>query len=127
MEDSAHYAIDVEVSPRFLDEQSEPLEGRFAFAYTVRIHNRGDIAARLVARHWQITDGLGRTENVDGEGVVGEQPRLQPGEDFSYTSGVMLQTDHGSMQGHYDMVADDGTEFIAPVAPFALSIPRTLH
>ncbi len=127
MEDSAHYAIDVEVSPRFLDEQSEPLEGRFAFAYTVRIHNRGDIAARLVARHWQITDGLGRTENVDGEGVVGEQPRLQPGEDFSYTSGVMLQTDHGSMQGHYDMVADDGTEFIAPIAPFALSIPRTLH
>ncbi len=127
MEDSAHYAIDVEVSPRFLDEQSEPLEGRFAFAYTVRIHNRGDIAARLVARHWQITDGLGRTENVDGEGVVGEQPRLQPGEDFSYTSGVMLQTDHGTMQGHYDMVADDGTEFIAPVAPFALSIPRTLH
>ncbi len=127
MEDSARYAIDVEVSPRFLDEQSEPLEGRFAFAYTVRIHNRGDIAARLVARHWQITDGLGRTENVDGEGVVGEQPRLQPGEDFSYTSGVMLQTDHGSMQGHYDMVADDGTEFIAPIAPFALSIPRTLH
>ena len=127
MEDSARYAIDVEVSPRFLDEQSEPLEGRFAFAYTVRIHNRGDIAARLVARHWQITDGLGRTENVDGEGVVGEQPRLQPGEDFSYTSGVMLQTDHGSMQGHYDMVADDGTEFIAPIAPLALSIPRTLH
>ena len=127
MEDSAHYAIDVEDSPRFLDEQSEPLEGRFAFAYTVRIHNRGGIAARLVARHWQITDGLGRTENVDGEGVVGEQPRLQPGEDFSYTSGVMLQTDHGSMQGHYDMVTDDGTEFIAPIAPFALSIPRTLH
>ncbi|MCW4454133.1 Co2+/Mg2+ efflux protein ApaG [Flavobacterium sp. MXW15] len=127
MEDSRHYAIDIEVSPRFLDEQSAPEDGRYAFAYTIRIRNRGDIPARLVARHWRITDGHGRVEHVDGEGVVGEQPRLQPGEDFSYTSGVMLQTDHGTMQGHYDMVADDGTEFAAPIAPFALSIPRTLH
>jgi len=116
MEDADVYAISVEVAPRFLDDQSAPEDGRYAFAYTIRIHNQGRVAARLVARHWRITDG-----------VIGEQPRLRPGEDFHYTSGVMLGTDHGTMQGHYDMVADDGTEFAAPVAPFVLAIPRTLH
>ncbi|WP_305806320.1 Co2+/Mg2+ efflux protein ApaG [Stenotrophomonas sp. YIM B06876] len=127
MEDSRHYAIEIEVSPRFLEEQSAPDEGRYAFAYTIRIHNRGSVAARLIARHWRITDGQGRVEQVDGDGVVGEQPRLRPGEQFHYTSGVMLETEHGTMQGHYDMLADDGTEFAAPIAPFVLSIPRTLH
>jgi ApaG protein len=127
MEDSIHYAIEIEVAPRFLDEQSAPEDGRYAFAYTISIQNRGTVAARLVARHWHITDGEGRTEQVDGEGVVGEQPRLRPGEQFRYTSGIMLSTDRGTMQGHYDMVADDGTEFAAPIAPFILSIPRTLH
>lgn len=127
MEDSGHYAIEIEVTPRFLDEQSAPEDGRYAFAYTIRILNRGSVAARLVARHWHITDGHGRVEQVDGEGVVGEQPRLRPGEHFNYTSGVMLETEHGTMQGHYDMLADDGTEFAATIAPFVLSIPRTLH
>jgi|AGFS01.1.fsa_nt_gi Uncharacterized protein affecting Mg2+/Co2+ transport len=111
MEDADVYAISVEVAPRFLDDQSAPEDGRFAFAYTIRIHNQGRVAARLVARHWRITDANGRVEHVDGDGVIGEQPRLRPGEDFRYTSGVMLGTDHGTMQGHYDMVADDGTEF----------------
>ena len=72
-------------------------------------------------------DANGRIEHVDGDGVIGEQPRLRPGEDFRYTSGVMLETEHGTMQGHYDMVADDGTEFAAAIAPFVLTVPRTLH
>ena len=127
MDDSRHYAIEVEVSPRFVDEQSAPADGRYAFAYSIRIHNRGDMPARLLRRFWIITDGNGHTERVDGEGVVGEQPRLRPGEEFRYTSGVMLGTEHGTMQGHYDMIADDGTEFAAPIAPFVLTVPRTLH
>ena len=127
MDDSRPYAIEVEVNPRFMDEHSAPEDGRYAFAYTIRILNRGTMPARLINRHWRITDGDGRTEHVDGEGVVGEQPRLRPGEEFSYTSGVMLATEHGTMQGHYDMLSDDVTEFIATIAPFALSIPRTLH
>ncbi|WNH50938.1 Co2+/Mg2+ efflux protein ApaG [Stenotrophomonas oahuensis] len=121
------HAISVEVAPRFLDDQSTPEDGRYAFAYSIRIHNEGQVPARLVARHWRITDGNGRVEQVDGEGVVGEQPRLRPGEEFRYTSGVMLETEHGTMQGHYDMVADDGTEFAATIEPFVLAIPRTLH
>ncbi len=121
------HAISVEVAPRFLDDQSTPEDGRYAFAYSIRIQNEGQVAARLVARHWRITDGNGRVEQVDGEGVVGEQPRLRPGEEFRYTSGVMLETEHGTMQGHYDMVADDGTEFAATIEPFVLAIPRTLH
>lgn len=127
MEHVDSYAIEVEVAPRFLDDQSAPRDGRYAFAYSIRILNRGKIAARLVARHWRITDGNGEVQHVDGDGVIGEQPRLRPGEDFRYTSGVMLGTEHGTMQGHYDMVADDGTEFVAPIAAFVLSIPRTLH
>jgi ApaG protein len=127
MDDFHHNAIEVEVRPRFLEEHSDPEEGRYAFAYTIIIHNRGKHPARLMARHWKITDAQGRVEHVDGDGVIGEQPRLRPGEDFSYTSGVMLGTGQGTMQGHYDMVTDDGTEFTAPIAPFVLSIPRTLH
>ncbi|MGB3392238.1 MAG: Co2+/Mg2+ efflux protein ApaG [Stenotrophomonas sp.] len=127
MDDSRHYVIEVEVSPRFIDEHSAPEDGRYAFAYSIRILNRGTVPARLLRRYWVITDGNGRTEYVDGDGVVGEQPRLRPGEEFRYTSGVMLGTEHGTMEGHYDMQADDGTMFAAPIAPFALAIPRTLH
>lgn len=127
MDDPSPYAIAVDVRPRFLEEHSDPDEGRFAFAYTIVIHNLGRHPARLVARHWEITDAHGRVERVDGDGVVGEQPRLRPGEDYTYTSGVMLGTGRATMQGHYDMVADDGTEFTATIAPFVLSIPRTLH
>ena len=121
------YAIEVEVDPRFLEDQSEPEAGRYVFAYTIRIRNRGSVAARLVARHWRITDGNGRTEEVHGAGVVGEQPWLDPGEDYEYTSGVVLETGEGAMQGSYDMLAADGTRFDAPIAPFLLTVPRTLH
>ena len=121
------YAIEVAVEPRFLDDQSEPDAGRYVFAYTIRIRNRGNVAARLLARHWEITDGNGRVEEVHGDGVVGEQPWLEPGRDYEYTSGVVLETGDGAMQGRYDMLAADGTRFDAPIAPFLLTVPRTLH
>jgi ApaG protein len=121
------YAIDVDVATRFLDERSIPRESRYAFAYTINIRNTGQVPARLISRHWIITDANGKVEEVRGEGVVGEQPRLRPGEVFQYTSGTMLETEHGVMRGSYDMLADDGTQFSATIAPFTLSIPRTLH
>ena len=121
------YAIDIDVASRFLDERSAPEEGRFVFSYTIRIRNRGRVPARLLGRHWIITDANGKVEEVRGEGVVGEQPWLQPGENFKYTSGAVLETSLGTMRGSYDMLADDGTRFEAPIAPFTLSVPRTLH
>ena len=125
--DSPDYAIDIDVATRFIDEQSQPEQGRYVFAYTIRIHNHGKVAARLVDRHWIITDANGKVEEVRGEGVMGEQPWLRPGDGFEYTSGTVLETAHGMMRGNYGMLADDGTRFEAPIAPFALSIPRTLH
>ena len=125
--DSPDYAIDVDVATRFLDDQSTPEDGRYVFAYTIRIHNRGRVPARLLSRHWIITDANGKVQEVHGEGVVGEQPWLRPGEDFRYTSGAVLETALGTMQGRYDMLADDGTRFDAPIAAFTLSVPRTLH
>ena len=121
------YAIDIDVASRFLDERSAPEEGRFVFSYTIRIRNRGRVPARLLGRHWIITDANGKVQEVRGEGVVGEQPWLQPGEDFKYTSGAVLETALGTMRGSYDMLADDGTRFEAPIAVFTLSVPRTLH
>ena len=125
--DTPDYAIDIDVATRFLDEQSVPADGRFVFAYTIRILNRGKVPARLIARHWVITDANGKVQEVRGDGVVGEQPWLRPGDDFEYSSGAVLETAHGTMQGSYDMLADDGTRFDAPIAMFTLSIPRTVH
>ena len=125
--DSPDYAIDVDVATRFLDDQSAPEDGRYVFAYTIRIHNRGRVPAQLLRRRWVITDANGKVQEVHGEGVIGEQPWLRPGEDFEYTSGTVLETAHGTMHGSYDMLADDGTHFHAPIASFTLSIPRTLH
>ena len=121
------YALDIDVDTRYLDEQSEPEQDRYVFAYTIHIRNRGSVPARLLGRHWVITDANGNVREVSGEGVVGEQPWLQPGEDFTYTSGAVLETQLGTMQGRYDMIADDGTRFDAPIPAFTLSIPRTLH
>ena len=121
------HAIEVHVRTRFLPEQSVPDERRFVFAYTIRIHNAGRVAARLLSRHWLITDDDGKVQEVRGEGVVGEQPWLRPGDDFEYTSGAVLETPLGTMRGSYGMLADDGTRFDAPIAPFTLSVPRTLH
>jgi ApaG protein len=124
---SKPYSIDVAVATRFLDEQSEPADERFVFTYTIRIRNSGKLPARLLGRHWIITDANGEVEEVRGEGVVGEQPWLRPGEQFEYTSGAVLKTSVGQMRGSYEMLADDGTRFDADIAPFTLSIPRTLH
>ena len=121
------HAIEVHVRTRFLPEQSVPDERRFVFAYTIRIHNAGRVAARLLTRHWVITDDEGKVQEVRGEGVVGEQPWLRPGDDFEYTSGAVLETSVGTMQGSYQMVADDGPRFDAPIAAFTLSVPRILH
>ena len=121
------FRFDIEVATRYLDEHSAPDEDRYVFAYTIHIRNAGSQPARLVARHWVITDANGKVEEVDGDGVVGEQPRLRPGEAFEYTSGAVLATGLGTMQGSYEMLADDGTSFEAPIPPFTLTVPRTLH
>ena len=123
----SQYTIDIAVATRFLDDQSAPDEDRYAFAYTIRIRNDGDVPARLMTRHWVITDANGKVQEVRGDGVVGEQPWLRPGEQFEYTSGAVLETNVGTMQGSYAWVADDGTHFDAPIPAFTLSIPRTLH
>jgi ApaG protein len=119
--------IRVSVQSKYLAEQSVPRMGRYVWAYTVRIENEGARAAKLLSRHWIITDGHGGTEEVRGPGVVGEQPHIGPGEAFQYTSGCVLKTAKGSMRGTYQMVRDDGTELEAEIATFALELPQTLN
>ena len=125
--ESPQHAIEVIVATRFLEDQSIPEDDRYVFAYTIRIVNLGEVPARLLSRHWIITDANGKVQEVRGEGVVGEQPWLRPGEHFEYTSGAVLETPLGTMHGSYQMLADDGTCFDALIDPFTLSIPRTLH
>ncbi len=127
MDERPDYTLEIQIATQFLDEESEPDHDRYVFAYTIRIRNLGRRAAQLVSRHWIITDGNGKVDEVHGEGVVGEQPLIEPGEQFEYTSGAVLETAVGSMQGRYDMVGEDGTRFDAPIPPFTLSVPRTLH
>lgn len=121
------YQIDVEVETHYIEEQSLPDEDRYVFAYTITIRNNGTLPAKLLNRHWVITDGDGKTQEVRGEGVVGEQPHIAPGDNFRYTSGTVLDTPVGTMQGSYQMIADDGKEFEAIIPVFTLSPPHTLH
>ena len=121
------HAIDIAVATRFLDDQSAPEADRYVFAYTIRIANTGNVPAKLLTRHWIITDANGKVQEVRGEGVVGEQPWLRPGDDFQYTSGAVLETAVGTMRGSYQMLADDGRHFDAAIPQFTLSIPRTVH
>jgi ApaG protein len=121
------YQFSVSVRPQFVPEHSRPDEDKFLFAYTVTIRNTGDVAAQLISRHWIITDANNKVEEVQGLGVVGEQPMLRPGEAFEYTSGCPIATPVGSMRGSYQCVAEDGTRFEAPIPEFLLSMPRTLH
>ena len=123
----SRYAIEVDVVARYLDDQSAPEDRRYVFSYTVRLRNSGEVPAMLLNRHWIITDADGKVQEVRGEGVVGEQPRLEPGQGFEYTSGAVLETPVGTMHGSYEWVADDGEHFLAPIPRFTLSIPRTLH
>jgi ApaG protein len=121
------YRIDVSALTRYLPEQSDPEGGRYAFAYTITIRNGGSVPAKLLNRHWIVTDANGKTQEVRGAGVVGEQPHLQPGESFEYTSGTQISTPLGSMHGSYDMIADDGTRFDAAILPFSLGDRSGLH
>ncbi len=121
------YKISVEVTPAYIEEQSSPDQGHYVFSYTVTIINNGKQPARLLTRHWIITDAIGSTQEVTGDGVVGEQPHLKPGEGFQYTSGTMIKTSSGSMMGSYQMIADDGYHFDADIPEFYLLAPGTLH
>ncbi|ABC83795.1 Co2+/Mg2+ efflux protein ApaG [Anaeromyxobacter dehalogenans] len=117
--------IEVTVRSTFRPERSEP--GRFLFSYSVRVVNQGEAPAQLVSRHWIIVDANGEREEVVGDGVVGQQPHLEPGEHFEYTSFCVLKTPHGSMRGTYRMVRDDGQAFDATIAPFPLVVPGSLN
>ncbi|MCG6885998.1 MAG: Co2+/Mg2+ efflux protein ApaG [Proteobacteria bacterium] len=121
------YNTKVDVTTEYLAQQSDPDNARYAFAYSITIRNEGNVPVRLLTRHWIITDAEGKVQEVRGQGVVGEQPYLKPGDCFSYTSGTMLETPVGSMQGAYQMIADDGVKFDAEIEPFTLSVPHTLH
>jgi len=125
--DSARYNIQVSVETQYIEKESDPEHNRYVFAYTVTIVNQGSVGAKLLSRHWVISDAEGNSQEVRGEGVVGEQPYLRAGEGFRYTSGTMLDAPLGVMQGTYQMVADDGQKFDATVAPFRLANPRVLH
>ena len=122
MKPAAH-DIRVEVETSYLDEQSDPLQRRYVFLYTITIRNEGRVPARLLTRHWIITDANGQVQEVRGEGVVGEQPYLRPGQGFRYSSGAVIQTPVGTMQGSYEMLGDDGQRFDAPIRPFRLAMP----
>jgi ApaG protein len=117
----------VSVESRYLPEQSSPTKHRYVFAYTIRLENEGSVPAQLKSRHWLITDASGHIEEVRGPGVVGEQPVMQSGEKFEYTSHCVLQTPRGTMRGSYRMVRSNGTSFDAEVSEFTLALPETLN
>ncbi len=127
IESETPHRIEIDVECNFVDEQSAPELSKFVFAYTVTVRNVGQIAAKLLSRHWIITDCNGKVQEVRGSGVVGEQPHVKPGEGFRYTSAAMIETPVGSMHGSYQMVTDDGVEFDAEIAPFSLSNIQYLH
>jgi len=119
--------IRVSAETTYVPDQSDPGSRRYVFAYTITILNEGSEAAKLMKRHWIITDANGKVQEVRGDGVVGEQPHLAPGQGYRYSSGAILETPVGTMQGSYEMLADGGTPFDAPIAPFRLAVPGVLH
>ena len=121
------HKIDISVRTQYLAEQSDPAQKRYVFTYTITIANQGTGVAQLISRHWIISDGNNKVQEVKGLGVVGHQPLLKPGERFEYTSGCVLDTPVGSMRGSYQMVTDEGTPFAAEIPEFVLAMPRTLH
>lgn len=127
MANQQKYAFSVSVKTEYLADQSSADDDRYAFAYHITITNTGAMAAQLISRHWVIADANGDVNEVKGLGVVGAQPLLQPNEQFEYTSGTLLSTSAGSMHGTYQLVAVDGTQFEAIIAPFTLAVPRVLH
>jgi ApaG protein len=125
--EAQQHKIRVDVETSYVAEQSDPKERRFVFAYTITLRNEGQVPAKLLTRHWIITDANGKVQEVRGDGVVGEQPHLKPGQGFRYSSGTMIETPVGAMQGSYQMVADDGERFDAPIPPFRLAMPGILQ
>lgn len=121
------YRIEIDAAVNYLESQSAPEAERYVFAYTITIHNRGQIPARLVSRHWIIADANGNVQEVRGEGVVGEKPHITPGDYFRYTSAAMIATPVGSMRGEYRMLSDEGESFDAEIPTFTLAVPRILH
>ena len=124
---SKQHDIKVVARSQYVEDQSNPTLARYVFAYTITIENTGELAAQLLSRHWIITDANGKVEEVRGDGVVGEQPLLVPGETFRYTSGAVLETPLGTMHGSYQMVGNDGTRFDAQIPAFRLAVPNALH
>ena len=127
MADSKHYDVTVVSKATYVEDQSDPSKNQYVFAYTITVTNTGTVPVQLVSRHWVITDANSKVLEVKGLGVVGQQPLLKPGESFEYTSGTHLETSVGTMRGTYQMVADDGKQFDAPIPSFTLSVPRILH
>jgi ApaG protein len=127
MASDQRYEISVSTAVKYLPDQSDEKGARYVFAYTITIRNTGTATAQLISRHWVITDSQGLVQEVRGLGVVGAQPVLRPGEQHEYTSGTAIATPVGTMRGSYQMVAEDGTRFEAPIAEFTLSVPRVLH
>ena len=119
--------IKVSVKTKYIDDQSRPKDGQFVYAYTISIENQGQKTAQLLSRHWRITDANDKQQEVQGMGVIGQQPKIKPGESYSYTSGVILKTETGMMTGTYAMRSDDGDEFEAEIPAFALVKPSALH
>jgi len=121
------YDIEVSVDTRFVDDQSAPADNRYVFAYTITLHNAGAVPVQLLSRHWVITDANGKVREVAGDGVVGEQPCIAPGEAHRYSSGAVIETPVGVMQGRYGMITGDGVRFPAPIPAFRLAVPGILH
>ncbi len=127
MDKDGKYLVNISARVDYMADQSDEAAGRYVFAYTIQLHNAGQVGVKLVSRHWVITDANSHVQEVRGKGVVGEQPVLKPGEKFEYSSGTVLATQVGTMVGSYRMLADDGHEFDAPIPQFVLSVPRVLH
>lgn len=127
MENSSPYKIQIVALVKHLAEQSDEADNRYVFSYTITLTNNGDSTVQLLSRHWIITDGNNQVQEVRGQGVVGEQPVIKPGQSFGYTSGTVLSTPVGTMTGSYQMVTEDGTKFDTPIPQFVLSVPRVLH
>ena len=127
MADSKKYDVTVEANATYVADQSDPSRNQYVFAYKITVTNNGSVPAKLISRHWIITDSEHRVQEVKGLGVIGQQPLLKPGERFEYTSGTHLATPVGTMRGTYQMIAEDGSAFDATIPPFTLSVPRILH
>ncbi|NNF17213.1 MAG: Co2+/Mg2+ efflux protein ApaG [Gammaproteobacteria bacterium] len=127
MSSDTTHKIDIQVTSHFIAGQSDPAQDRYVFSYTITIRNLGECTAQLMSRHWIITDANGNQQEVRGDGVVGEQPSIAPGDGFQYTSGAVLKTPVGSMYGYYHMVTPEGDTFAAAIEPFTLAVPGLLH